>query len=120
MAYPDDLGPLMANDHLVWNDTETITYFSKSSEAVPSSGTSVAGTLWLAIDKRYLDPQSMLQNMDLKVELPIANMKGIVAQLNDVMQRADGSRWVIKAPVETVATGNEYRVYIVQGTKKGD
>lgn len=116
MAYPDNLADLMATDHEVWNDTETCLYFAKINQKPPTSGQTVTGTLWLSIRKDALKADSLLATMDMTVNLPKANLGTIVPKVNDILQRSDGTQWVIQL-AEIVATGNEYRVHVMQSRK---
>ena len=106
-----------SQDYQVWDCTETIMYLSKTGQVVPSGGVPVAGTLWMAIKKTNLAPDSALLDMDLSVNLPGANMAGIVPKNWDILVRADASQWVVKI-TDIVMIGNEYRVYVkrVPGT----
>ncbi len=113
MAYPDTVD--MSEDYLVWNDTETVTYESRISESSVSS-TSVSRTLWLTIRKDRLPSDSILHKMDLTVELPVATLGSVVPKMHDVMQRSDGTRWVVQL-VELVATANEYRVHVIRSRR---
>jgi hypothetical protein len=106
----------MATDHEVWNDVETITYFSKTAERPPATGAAVQGTLWMAIRKDRLKADSLRATMDMTVNLPKATLGGIVPKDKDIMQRGDGTRWVIML-VEIVASAQEYRVHVNQNRK---
>lgn len=100
----------MATDYLIWNDTETITYFSKGTERTDSgNATEVTNTLWLAIRKDRLPADSPLLQFDMTVDLPVATLGGIVPKPKDVMERSNGTRWTVEL-VEVVALENEYRV----------
>ena len=109
MAYPDTVD--MSLDHEVWNDTETITYYEKTTEAVPANGVSVDGTLWLSIRKDRLQADSLLAQMDMTVDQPKVKLGTIVPKTDDVMKRADNTRWIIKV-VEVVATAQEFRCHV--------
>lgn len=106
----------MSNDHEVWDGVETVTYFAKDEEAPPLTGATVEGTLWLSIRKDRLPGDSILLKMDLTVDLPVANLGGIVPKADDIMERANGTRWVIKL-AEVVAAENEYRVRVIRDRK---
>lgn len=110
-----------SEDHEVWDGVETITYFSKTTEAPPGSGVEVEGTLWLAIRKDRLPADSILLDMDLTVELPVANLldadnAAIVPKRKDILERADGTRWTAEL-IELVAMETQYRVHVKRGHK---
>lgn len=101
----------MSTDYLVWNDTETILYFSKDREEPNPAGDEVTNTLWLSIRKDHLPADSPLLQFDMTVDLPGATIGSIVPKPKDILQRADGTRWTVEL-VEIVALENEYRVRV--------
>jgi hypothetical protein len=116
MAYPDDLD--YAADSSVWNDTETCTYFSKTSEQVPATGVQIAGTVWFMVKKDFLPPGSPLHEVDLTVELPGRNMGAVVPKINDIIRRdKDGTFWTVKPPLD-IPAGVDYRLHLLKSTKR--
>jgi hypothetical protein len=114
MAWPDDID--MSRDHEVWDNVESCLYLQKTEQRPPDTGVNVAGTMWLAIRKDRLPADSILIKFDLTVNLPAANLGGTVPKMDNILVRANGTRWVIKL-VEIVALENEYRVRVVRSFK---
>lgn len=106
----------LSDDHEVWDTVETISYFAKTVEKPPQTGVPVEGTLWLAIRKDRLLGDSILAQMDLTVNLAVGKLGEIVPKTDDIMQRADGTRWIIKL-VEFVAAECEFRVHVKMSRK---
>lgn len=107
-----------STDYLIWDDVETITYFSKVGEAVPATGTTVTHTLWMSIRKSRLTADSLLAKMDLTVNIPGATLGTIVPKVGDVLRRSNGTRWIVGV-VEVIVVGNEYRVHVSRSFKNG-
>ena len=108
--------PTFLNDSLVWDNTETITYKSRTTEST-FTDYSVSGTVWFIIKKDMLPPSSPLLKMDLTVELPgrILQPLHINVKDSDVLQRADGTQWRVML-IETPANVDR-RVHVVKNTK---
>lgn len=117
MAWPDTID--MGSDYLVWNNTETVRYFSKQEEDPNATGfETVTNTLWHSIRKDRLPADSILIKMDLTVNLPVATLGDIVPKMDDIMVREDGTRWIVKL-VEFVAEESSYRVRVIRSLKAG-
>ena len=116
MAYPENLS--YENDNAVWNETETVTYFSKTTEAIPASGFSLQRTLWTTIDREATAGDQVLSKFTFRVQIagvyfPTSN----VPKKDDLMLRSNGTRWVIgkiEGPDPT-----DYDIYVTQDFSYG-
>lgn len=114
MAWPDDID--MSLDHLVWNNVETVVYFEKSAEAPPNSGVSVTNVFVQSIRKDRLPADSILIKFDLTMNLPVYRLGDIVPKKDDIIERDDGTRWVVGL-AELVAEESEYRVRLLKSRR---
>jgi hypothetical protein len=115
MAWPDDVDRSL--DYLVWTNTETVAYFSKAGDKPPTVKTAdVSHVLFFPIKKDFLPPSSPLLTMDATFRMAVVECGTIVPKVNDILQRADGSRWVVKH-VDVIVTEYEYRLLVVRGNK---
>ena len=94
MPYPQNLN--YDDDCLVWNEVETVTYFSKTEEAIPSQGFTLENTLWTTIERESLQADAELSKFTFRVQIagaffPDAN----VPKETDLMLRSNGTRWII-------------------------
>lgn len=94
--YPENLDYSIDSD--TWTETETVTYYSKTTEAILSAGAgfSLPRTVWTTIDRDEIKGDSELSKFQFRVQIagkffPSAN----VPKANDLMLRTNGTRWII-------------------------
>ena len=115
--------PDFSQDSQVWDGTGRRCCTSREDGWKPPSdtGVNVSGTLWLMIRKDMLPATSPLasawiaRSSFLGCCVGCTSTRRIVPKANDIMQRADGTRWVLKL-VEQPA-GVDWRVRVIKGTK---
>ncbi len=108
--------PDFTQDSQVWDRTETVTYYSKTEEKPPPVGAPIERVLFHMIRKETLPADSPLLKMERTAHLPGISMGGIVPKDNDLIQRADGTFWVIK--VVEKPGGVDYRVWLIKSAKR--
>ena len=99
MAYPDTLD--YSQDYKVWNERETVTYLSKTTEAVSSATTfTLTDTLWTSIDRESLETDSILSKFEYRVQIAGATFPvGNVPKENDLMIRGaspNQTQWIVR------------------------
>lgn len=112
MAWPDEIDT--SEDYLVWTNTVTVNYLSKTAEAVPPTGPQVSHVLWTAIRKDRLRADSLLAKFDRTFRFAKVPLNGIIPKNDDVIVDNNGVRWIV-GMVEIVSFGNEFRCHTTKG-----
>ncbi len=94
MSYPENIS--YAEDSDTWTETETVTYYSKTTEAIPDQGFELRRTCWTTIDRNEMKADSELSKFEFRVQIagkffPVGN----VPKVGDLMLRTNNTRWII-------------------------
>jgi hypothetical protein len=109
-----------ADDYLIWVNTITVAYISKTSEVVPpltDSTPRIDHVLWNQIRKDKLSADSPLLKMDRTFRFGRIPLAGIIPKNDDIIVDDYGIRWRVML-VENLSFGNEFRVHTVKSTKQ--
>lgn len=104
-----DLASIMADDWRIMDDVRTATYYSRSGPSTFAAGVSVTDCLRRATDKNdQARPPGPLAQQQVDWHLWVARLGATVPKTTDVIEEADGSRWVV-TKVDKLDEGQRYR-----------